>query len=212
MTKRALIEHRPWLVAACFAAMLFYISQSQPVIAIPAKGASCLALATYAWRRISGLDGRLLATILAISALADMGLERDIMIGTALFAIAQLIGIVFYLRHRRAPLPVSQIAAAWALTLLTPLLVWLPTQNIYVALYGMVLGVMSGLAWISVFSRYRVGIGVLLLIAAHTVLFAGWAGAVTTETTTTLYWPVYFTGQLLIVVGIVRTFRAPTTQ
>ena len=177
-----------------------------------AKGASCMALAIYCWRRTPDVDGKLLAAILAISAVADIGLEREAMVGAALFACANLLGVVFYMRHRRGSITVLQNVASVALASLTPFLLWLSTQNIYLGLYGLTLGAMAGAAWTSMFSRYRVGMGMLLLIVSHALFFAGWAGAEMGDMRSAVYWPTYIAGQVLIVVGIVRTLRQQAIQ
>ena len=75
MSKRALIEHRPWLLASMIAALLYYLITDNPLVQIYPlegiwlmllKGSAVGFLAFYAWRRTSGVDGNLLVAVMGL--------------------------------------------------------------------------------------------------------------------------------------------------
>ena len=79
MPKRALVQHRPWLLVAAAAATAFYFLQDDPIGGawlIALKGLGVAALAAYAWYRSRGTDGVLLTAALAFGAAGDVGLEK----------------------------------------------------------------------------------------------------------------------------------------
>jgi len=218
MARRALMDKRPWLLLSIVAAVAWYVLRDASfgeewLVALKASGVALLAV--YAVVRHPSVDARLLAGVMAASALGDALVEFDLMLGGQAFFAAHLVAIWLYLRNRRDTLAASQKATIAALLLGTPLLSYLLTFEIGVAVYGLALGAMAACAWGSRFSRYRVGLGAMLFVISDLLIFAqaGWVdlGAVPGV----LIWPLYYAGQFLIATGIIQTLRrdrAPADQ
>lgn len=212
MPKRALIEHRPWLLVSILAAMAFYFldqtdSPLGEVWIILIKGAGVGALAIYAFARGPGSPAKHIALVLALCALADMVLELYFQVGAAIFALAHLLAISLYLKFPRHHLTASQKALAGALVLGTPLIAWLLTQDVLAAVYGLTLGAMAGAAWLSRFPRYRLGIGAVLFVISDILIFARMGIEPEPPFASLLIWPLYFIGQFMIATGVVQTLR-----
>jgi uncharacterized membrane protein YhhN len=208
--KRALLEHRPWLLAAATAAISFYFLRDNPIGGlwlILLKGSGVAFLAIYALRRSPLPDGRLLAMALALSALGDMGIELSLELGGALFFASHLAAISLYLRNLRQEPSSSQKSLAVALLLSAPLVSWLVSGNWQIALYGLALGGMAATAWMSRFPRYRVGIGAVMFVVSDWLIFAGPGPMANSPIPDLLIWPLYFSGQFLIATGVVQTLR-----
>ena len=90
---------------------------------------------------------------------------------TLAFLIGHLVAIRLYRQHRRAAPAASQRAAALALLILTPLTAFLLGGPL-VALYALGLGGMAATAWLSSFSRYRVGLGAVMFVISDLLIFA----------------------------------------
>lgn len=210
MPRRALVEHRPWLLVSLAAALAFYFLSDERVgglYLIAFKGASCLALAFYAAARHRGRGGLMIAGMMALGAAGDVGMELDERWGGALFFAGHLLAIVLYRLNPRASPATSQRLAALALLLLVPLLAWLLTGSGAVAFYATGLGAMAASAWMSRFSRYRVGLGALLFVASDLLIFARLGGRLDPEVTSWLVWPLYYAGQFLICIGVIQRLR-----
>lgn len=213
LRRRALIDHRPWLLASLVAATSYFVlAEDVPgLFAIVWKGAGVGLLAVYAARRTSGVDGALLAAILGLCALADMVVDVSFLVGAAIFAVAHVVASGLYRRNVREQRRTSQTAAAVAIVLLVPaiaaLLTW-PQPNWQLAVgYSAILALMSGLAWTSRFPRYRVGIGTLLFVVSDLTIFARETGRLDPAVAGWLVWPLYYVGQLLIATGVVQALR-----
>ena len=210
MPKRALLEHRPWLLAGVIASLAYYFLWNNPiggVWLILLKGAGVGFLAVYAWRRAPGLDGAILTLALALSAAADMALELWFEVGGALFAASHLAAIVLYLRNRREQTVWSQRLAAAALLLGVPVISYLLSGRADIAVYSVFLGLMAAAAWMSRFPRYRVGIGAVLFVISDWLIFSREGLYDLSPLPDTLVWPLYFAGQLMIATGVVQTLR-----
>jgi uncharacterized membrane protein YhhN len=215
MAKRALIDKRPILLASMAAALAYYVLRQSPVVPemwlIPLKGAGAGLLALYVWVRHAGADTRLLAAALVLAALGDMAIEWDFIAGAILFFGYHMIAIALYLRHPREAASGSQKAAAVAMLLATPAIFWLlPADRAMAwptALYGLALGGMAACAWLSAFSRYRVGIGAVLFLVSDLLIVAGMGPLMGERLHQWLIWPLYYLGQLLICLGIVDRLR-----
>lgn len=214
MSKRALIEHRPYLLLSLLAGVSYFFAMDDPIggiwlMAWKAAGVGFLAL--YAAHRGSGFDAGLIALVMAFGATADAVIEVSFLYGGALFAVGHLIAITLYLRNRRESLTQSQKLAGGALLLFTPILTALityPLPNWGVATaYAVALGAMAAAAWTSRFSRYRVGLGAVLFVVSDLLIFAREAGQVSTGLADWLIWPLYYGGQFLIVTGVIQTLR-----
>lgn len=211
---RALIDHRPWLLASLTASISYFVFRDNPVpgaYLIVWKGAAVGLLAVYAARRSHGLDGWLLTTTMALGALADMVLELDLVAGGALFALAHLVAIALFLRNPRDRRTGSQTAAALALFLGTPLvagLMAMPDPRWPLAAgYAAIVGAMAATGWLSRFPRYRVGVGATLFVASDLLIFARESQHLPEAVTWWLIWPLYYAGQFLIATGLIRTMH-----
>ncbi|MEQ8771603.1 MAG: lysoplasmalogenase family protein, partial [Erythrobacter sp.] len=176
MAKRALADHRPWLLASVVAACAYYFLWNNPIAegvwGILLKGSGVGLLAVYAMRRTRGTGGAILVTALALSAAGDMAIEISFEAGGALFIASHLAAILLYARNLRNRPVTSQRLLALALMIAGPLLSWLLSGRLDIAAYGAVLGAMAGCAWISRFPRYRVGLGAVLFIVSDWLLFS----------------------------------------
>jgi uncharacterized membrane protein YhhN len=214
MSRRALAEKRPLLLASIVVALAFYYLRWQPwpeAYLIPLKGAAVALLAVYLWLRHSSPDARLMAWAFGAAALGDMAIEVDRTIGGLLFFLYHVLALGVYLRNRRPSLSPSQKWAVVALLLLTPTIAWfMPAERAQapgVAIYALALGAMAAGAWASVFPRYRVGSGAVLFLLADLLLFAEMGPLQGHIVPQILAWPIYYLGQLLIAVGVAQTLR-----
>lgn len=210
MPKRALIEKRPWLLASLIAGISFYFVRDVglPGIQMMAwKGAGVALLAVYALVRHEGSDARQIAAVMAVGALGDVLIELWLEAGAAAFLLGHLIAIHLYWRHRRDVLSTSQKLAGLALAGLTPMVAWQITGSILAAFYALGLGAMAGAAWISKFSRYRVGIGAVLFVASDLLIFARLGPMAHSSLPDVLIWPLYYFGQFLICTGVVGELK-----
>ena len=214
MTRRALIDHRPWLLASLAASISYFFFRDNPVpglYLIAWKGAAVAFLAVYAARRGRGADGWLLTGVMTLGALGDMALELSLVTGGALFALGHLVAIVLFLRNPRERRTGSQILAAFALLVGPPLvgaMLAMPDPRWPLAAgYAAVVGAMAAAAWMSRFSRYRVGIGAVLFVASDLLIFAREGQALSEPVAWWLIWPLYYAGQFLIAIGVIGMLR-----
>ena len=215
MARRALVERRPWLFASLAAAIAYYVladsDYADPWLA-GLKAVPLLSLAVYAFLRHASLDAALLTLVLGLCAVGDFGIEFDFVMGGIAFLLAHLVAIGLYLRNRRANPVGSQKLAAGALAIGTPLAAWLLSGALEVAAYAVSLGAMAGAAWISRFSRYRVGVGAILFIASDLLIFARMGAQIDPDLAAWLIWPIYYAGQFLICTGVVQVLRGEAGQ
>ena len=210
MVKRALTEKRPWLFAAIAAAIAYFFLKDNPIggLWLMLLKGSCVAfLAVYAFQRHHGRDAQLLAMAMALGSVGDMLIEIDFVAGGAAFFCAHLAAMILYLQNRRSTATFGQKSAATALLLITPLLCWLLVRDMGVATYGLALGGMAATAWMSRFSRYRVGLGAVLFVISDLLIFARMGDILAGGLYELLIWPIYFCGQFLIATGVIQTLR-----
>ncbi len=210
MPKRALIEHRPWLLASLVAGVAYYFLWNNPIGGlwlILLKGAGVGLLAVYVLRQSHGLDSTILAVALALGAVANMVLEINFAAGGALFLASHCVALALYLRHRRESTTASQRAWAAALLLGTPVVSWLLSGRGDIALYSAVLGAMAAAAWMSRFPRYRVGLGAVLFIIRDWLIFSRTGTFDLGVLPDILVWPTNFAAQIMIATGVVQTLR-----
>ncbi len=214
MSKHALVEERPWLLASIAAAIAYYVLADDPLPGlglIALKGAGVGFLAVYAFRRHDSRDARLLVLVMLLSALGDMAMELDYVVGGAVFFASHIGLIALFLRNRRANITPSQKLFAVVLLFFTPLIAWMLVARaenpMQVVIYALILGAMAGLAWTSSFPRYRVGIGAVLFVISDLVIFARLGGVLPESVTAWLIWPIYYLGQFLIATGVIQTLR-----
>ena len=214
MPSRALSEKRPILLASIAAALVFFVLRQSPLpemFLIPLKGAAVGLLALYAFMRHSGRDAFHLGAILVVAAMGDIAMEVDRIAGALLFAGYHLGAIALYLRHPREHPVASQRVAAVAMLVLTPAIFWLfpldRSEALPAGLYGLTLGGMAACAWLSAFSRYRVGAGAVLFLASDVLIVGGFGPLMGATWTQWLIWPLYYAGQLLICTGVLQRLR-----
>ena len=215
MTKRALIDRSPWLLASLAAAILFCalrLTRIPELWLVPLPAAATGFLAVYALLQRAGPASRYLAAMMAVAAVRDVVFQVDLAISALVFFVYHLLAISLYLRHPRAHATATQKAAAAAMLLLTPIVAWLlpadRTLAAPLALYGLAVGGMASCAWMSAFPRYRVGVGAALLLAFNLIVMAELGPLMGEELPDLISWPLYYVGQLLITVGVVQTLRS----
>lgn len=215
MPQRALIEHRPWLLASLVAGIGFFFvkdSHLPGLYQMAWKGAGVALLAAYALARHRGADGRQIAAVMGLGALGDVLIELQLEWGAAAFLLGHLAAIHLYLRHRRPRLAVSQKLAGMALLVLVPLVAFLlPADRSAapgIALYSTGLGAMAAAAWTSSFPRYRVGLGAVLFAVSDLMIFARMGPLADSELPGLTIWPLYYFGQFLICTGVIGELRA----
>jgi uncharacterized membrane protein YhhN len=214
MERVSSINDRLILLASIVAATGFYFARELslgPVALTIWKGAGVGFLSAYAllWR--DRADFRLLALVMALSAVGDMVLQVHFQLGAAFFLASHAAAIALYFRHRRDGHTPSQKATAVALLLLTPLIAFLlPTdrpQAPGIAVYAFGLGGMACAAWLSSFPRYRVGIGAVLFVVSDLLIFAQMGPLSGSPLPNLLIWPTYYAGQFLICTGVASSLR-----
>lgn len=210
MPKRALVEHRPWLLASLAAGISFYFLRDSAlggIWLILLKGAGVAALAAYAFHRASGQAALLIGIALALSAAGDMAIEIAMEAGGLAFFLSHLVAMSLYLRFPRHQTTGSQKALAVVLLIGTPLISWFLSDSWQVALYGLALGGMASTAWMSRFPRYRVGFGAVLFVVSDWLIFSRLGTVDLGVLPDLLIWPFYYGGQFLIATGVVQTLR-----
>lgn len=202
-----------WL--ALFAGASYFIAVLQGwdgsgVIAWKTTGVALLAL--WAAANARSADGWLITWVLAFGALGDALLDAvGLLAGAAAFAVGHLIAIILYMRNRRPTLTQSQAMLAGILVPLAIFIAWGLTRGGEPLQTGAAIGytggvaVMAATAWTSRFPRYRTGTGAMLFLVSDLFIFAGAGGALASDVTRWLVWPLYFAGQALIGWGVVST-------
>ena len=197
------------LIASLVAGISFYFVKDADLskLAFAAwKGAGVALLAAFALMQPRNPNMLRLALVMALGACGDVLLEWNQTAGGAAFLLGHLEAISLYLRNRR-PQPVgSQRLAAASLLMIAPLLAWQLTASLAIVLYAAALGAMAASAWLSSFSRYRVGLGAVMFVASDLLIFARLGPLATSPLPGLLIWPLYYFGQFLICIGVVGLF------
>lgn len=215
MAKQALIEQRPWLLASIAAATAFYFLSDQPVFegtwGLLAKGSSVGLLALYVLLRVPHdrhrTDGLLLVGALVLAAAGDVAIELWFEVGGALFAAAHCVAVALYWRNPRVRHSPSQRLLSLALLIGTPLISFLLSGQVEIAIYAAFLGVMAASAWYSRFPRYRVGTGAVLFVVSDWLIFSRLGPLDLAPLPDLLIWPLYYAGQVMIATGVVQCMR-----
>ena len=179
------------------------------------KGLGVSLLAVYAALNARSLDGWLLLGVMAFGALGDVLLgAAGLTVGALAFLAGHLVAIGLYLRNRRKALTPSQVALAVLLVPATVIIAFLlPADRAGapgVALYSLGLALMAATAWSSRFPRYRVGIGAMMFLASDLLIFARTGPLPNDFAVGLAVWGLYYFGQLLICVGVVRGLSSRT--
>lgn len=177
------------------------------------KGAGVGLLAIWAALNARSFDGWLIAAVMAAGAAGDVLLDAvSLNAGAGAFLVGHGIAIILYLRHRRPSRSVSQLLLAIILIPAVVAIAWLlPTDRAAapgIALYSFGLAAMAAAAWLSRFPRYRTGLGAMLFVASDLLIFARLGPLDASQLPGLLIWPLYFLGQAMIVMGVVRTLQA----
>lgn len=214
MSRRALVEKRPFLVLSVLVAGLYYYLQGSSfpeLYAIPVKGCAAGLLAVYSWLRHSSRSARLLTVALVFAALGDMLVNIDLRAGAAAFAVFHIITATLFLRHRRKRLRSGDGLMAIVLLIGTPVVAYGlphdPDLRWPVTLYALALAAMATSAWVSDFPRISVGAGALLFVISDLLIFAGLGPLSGSPLPDRLIWPVYYAGIFLLTVGVITTLR-----
>jgi uncharacterized membrane protein YhhN len=210
---------RAIIATSLVAALGFYLLRTPAPMAawlIALKGAGVGLLAMLALSAGSGRDARMLASVMAVGALGDVLIETDLIAGAAAFLIGHLLAGMFYFSHRRAKLTGSQKLLALVILIAVPCAGWnLPADRAMAPvtlIYALALGAMAALAWTSRFSRYSVGIGAVLFVLSDLLIFARGGPLAASPLPHLLIWPLYYAGQLLICLGVLRGLQAPGSK
>lgn len=210
MPKRALVDHRPWLLASIAAAVAYYFLRDNQIGGlwlILLKGSCVALLGLYAARRSYGNHSLLIAAVMFLSALGDMAIELSFEAGGAFFFVAHAAAIALYLQYKRHHTVMSQQALAIVLLIGTPAISWMLSGSWAVSLYALALGAMAATAWTSRFPRYRVGTGAVLFVVSDLLIFSRMGPIDLGSAPDAAIWPLYYTGQFLIATGVVQTLR-----
>ncbi len=203
-----LAHKRPWLMASLVVAISYIFHHSLPLgdeWIMLWKASACGFLALYALHHHNKGPYLHFAIIMLFSALADALVNYDLIWGGSVFAIAHIVAINFYAKHRRPSPTVSQRGLGFILPVANPLLAFAATHDPMTAAYALVSGIMAGMAWTSSFPRYRTGIGALLFLLSDLMIFTGIGSTAESILPQMTIWVVYYFGQLLIAVGVVQT-------
>jgi uncharacterized membrane protein YhhN len=180
------------------------------------KGSGVALLAVYAGLRARSADGWLIAAVMALGALGDVLLEAiGLTRGALAFVAGHLVAVVLYLRNRRPELtPGDGVAAALLAPAIVAAAFLSPSDRGMapgIALYAAGLGAMTASAWISRFPRSLTGLGALMFAASDLLIFARAGPLAGAPWVGYAVWTLYFAGQAMICVGVVRTLDAPAS-
>jgi uncharacterized membrane protein YhhN len=191
----------------------WFIPDLPPGASTAWKGAGVGLLALWAALNARGLDGWLIAIVLAFGALGDVLLEtHGLVIGALAFLAGHLVAIGLYLKNRQRPLAARRMAFAVTLIPVVVTLAYLlPPERTgagLIALYALGLVAMAAAAWVSRFPRTLVATGALMFVASDLLIFAR-TGRPELDTffMGLGVWGLYFAGQAFIALGVVRTLR-----
>lgn len=210
------------VLAAALLAGISYIGSwfldLSPTLSITWKGAGVSLLAAYAALNARSLDGWLLVAVLAFGALGDVLLgTHGLIVGAMAFLGGHLVAIWLYLKNRRPDLaPNDWAIAAAVLVAITVAAYVLPPVRASaggIALYASGLAAMTAAAFLSRFPRVLVFAGALMFAVSDLLIFLRTGRpALDTFPMGLGVWGLYFAGQALIALGVVRTLVGPSPQ
>ena len=208
------------LAAAVVAASSYVLGWFLPIpdwVNVAWKGAGVSLLAVYAALNAKNLDGWLLAVVMAFGALGDMLLEtHGLVTGALAFLAGHLTAIALYLRNRRPAAAVDWAVAAGIVVSVTVAAYLLPPERAgagLIALYALGLAAMAAAAWLSRFPRALVAAGALMFCVSDLLIFLRTGRpALDILPIGLAVWGLYFAGQALIAVGVVRALASGSRQ
>lgn len=201
------------LAAAVLAASSYVAGWFLPIpdwVNVAWKGSGVALLAVYAALHAKRLDGWLLTLVMAFGALGDMLLEtHGLIVGALAFLAGHLTATGLYLKNRRPTLGGADWLVAAAIVVgVTVTAYLLPPDRAGaggVALYALGLSVMAATAWLSRFPRTLVAAGALMFAVSDLLIFLRTGRpALDILPIGLAVWGLYFAGQALIAVGVVR--------
>lgn len=212
-------RYRSLILASVVAALGFYLLRApepMPAALVVLKGTGVGLLAVLAWLYGPGRNGSMLAGIMALGAIGDVLIEFNLIAGAAAFLIGHLLAAALYLRFRRDKLSASQLMLSMVILVTVPLAGWgLPVDRAMAPvtlLYAVPLALMAAAAWTSRFPRYRVGLGALLFVLSDLLIFARGGPLAQEPLPHLLIWPLYYIGQLMICLGVLKVLRQEAGQ
>jgi len=182
------------------------------------KGAGVGLLAVYAALNARSLDGWLLTAVMVFGMLGDVLLEtHGLIVGAMAFLAGHLTAIWLYLKNRRPALTAGDWAVAAALVVaITGVAYLLPPDRAGapgIALYASGLAVMTASAFVSRFPRALVFAGAAMFAVSDLLIFLRTGRpALDIFPTGLAVWSLYFGGQTLIALGVVRTLGGKSVQ
>ena len=187
----------------------FFADPLSPAL-IAWKGSGVALLAVWAALNARNLDGWLLALVMACGAAGDVLLDAaGAHPGAFAFLAGHVVAIALYLRNRRTQTSFSQKLLAILLVPIATYVFWALPENRELVpgftLYGFFVALMAATAWISRFPRYLTGLGAMMFLASDLLIFARYGPLADSFAAALLIWPLYFTGQAMIAIGVVRT-------
>lgn len=214
MPKRALAERRPWLLVSLVAALAYLLLQDGRVPGLyltALKGVPFAMLAVYAHLRHRSSDTRTLAWVIALAAAGSIAINLVPYLGLVFLLVSHSLALSLFLRHQPSSLSRMQKVDALAFIVLTPAIAWLLATRISAGLpivvYGLALGAMAATAWVSLFPRYRVGLGALFEVLGVLLSIAALTYTGLLEWAELLAWSLFYLGHFLICTGVVQTLR-----
>ena len=200
-----------WALWASLLAGVSYLipvaAQAQGPAILVWKGLGVGLLAVHAGLRATTGVGRQIVLVLALGAAGDVVLNLHFASGAVLFALGHCVAMHLYWQNRRRLLPFSQKLLVAATLLGVPLIAWLLTMQLPVLIYTLFLTGMAASAWASQFPRYQTGLGAMLFVASDLLIFAQMGQATPALGMGIAIWALYYSGQLLIALGVLATER-----
>jgi uncharacterized membrane protein YhhN len=188
-----------------------HLPAQAPTIAFKGAGVGLLAVAAASCAR--GVNGWLLACVMALGATGDMLLEISLAAGATAFAAGHVVAILLYRRNRGPEADQKDVAVAAAILLaaaaVPALLLWGRAEAVPFTFYALLLGAMAASAWLSRFPRRLVALGALMFLASDMLIATRMASDVAGLGAP--IWLLYFIGQLLIFLGISSSFTPRAT-
>ncbi|HYD39058.1 MAG TPA: lysoplasmalogenase family protein [Allosphingosinicella sp.] len=179
-----------------------HLPSEATAIALKGSGVGLLALAAAS--RARGVDGRLLALLLALGATGDVLLEVSLAAGASAFAVGHGVAILLYRRNRRPDSDQRDWAIAALILVVAAavpgLLLQGRTEVVPFTAYALLLGAMAASAWLSRFPRGLVALGAILFLASDMLIALRMASDLSGLGAP--IWLLYYAGQLMIFLGV----------
>lgn len=175
------------------------------------KGGGVAALALHALERSTSAT-RPIAMVMVFGALGDVLIEWDLSLGALAFLCGHAYACWFYYLNRRRLMKIDWLVGALALVTIPVLASVASRGQTAVAAYACGLAAMVAYAWCSRFPRDRVALGAVLFAVSDLALFSRMGLLSSSPVPGLLVWPLYYSGQLLIVLGVVNHAQLMITK